>query len=249
MSITWTIVLLLITIYSNTVSSKESELLSVTVLFRHGFRTPRFLYKNDPYKQEASKIWPEGFGELTNIGKREAFALGQWYREKYRSFIPEKYNSNFLRVLSSDKDRCLMSAACSLAGLYPPKKEQIWNENLQWQPIPIHTRPVSIDGMVAADDRHCKKYDRLYQELMKSENSINFFKSKSSIFEYVSNHTGESKRTFLDITNFHDTLFIEQNYNLTLPNWTKKVFPHKTLPLLTMRYAFDSKTVELGRYV
>lgn len=35
-------------------------------LFRHGARTIRKPYENDPYKDKSH--WPEGFGQLTNVG-------------------------------------------------------------------------------------------------------------------------------------------------------------------------------------
>jgi len=44
-------------------------------------------------------------------------------------------------VTSSDEERCLMSAESNLAGLYPPTPQEMWNSTLNWQPIPIHTKP------------------------------------------------------------------------------------------------------------
>jgi len=38
-----------------------------------------------------------------------------------------------------------MSAYCNLAGLFPPQGSQVWNENLLWQPISVHTVPADLD--------------------------------------------------------------------------------------------------------
>ena len=38
-----------------------------------------------------------------------------------------------------------MSAMTNLAALFPPEGISIWNPSLPWQPIPVHTVPVSED--------------------------------------------------------------------------------------------------------
>lgn len=38
-----------------------------------------------------------------------------------------------------------MTALSSLAGLYPPEGKDVWNERIQWQPIPVHTVPEKMD--------------------------------------------------------------------------------------------------------
>lgn len=48
-------------------------------------------------------------------------------------------------VRSTDIDRTLMSAMTNLAALFPPDGISLWNPNLPWQPIPVHTVPLMED--------------------------------------------------------------------------------------------------------
>jgi hypothetical protein len=85
---------------------------------------------------------------LQQIGKYQHYELGQWLRQRYSEFLPEAYSREDIYVRSTDVDRTLMSAASNLAGLYPPEGDQKWNENLDWQPIPIHTVPEIMDEVI-----------------------------------------------------------------------------------------------------
>lgn len=40
-----------------------------------------------------------------------------------------------------------MSAEVDLAGLYPPNSGEVWNDKIQWQPIPVHTKPLNSDNV------------------------------------------------------------------------------------------------------
>lgn len=43
-----------------------------------------------------------------------------------------------------------MSALANMAGMYPPVGKEMWNENITWQPIPIHSRPKNWDPVSKA---------------------------------------------------------------------------------------------------
>ncbi|KAJ8982556.1 hypothetical protein NQ317_005027 [Molorchus minor] len=155
-------------------SKSEDELISVVALYRHGDRAPLASYKYDVYDES---YWPFGFGQLTNIGKRQEYALGRWLRARYDGFLPQRYNAKDIKVYSSNVDRCLMSASANLAALYAPVDDQIWNEALPWQPIPIHTKPEKEDALLA-QQKPCVKYNKLYAELMITDENIkNSFES------------------------------------------------------------------------
>lgn len=78
-------------------------------------------------------------------GKIQHYEFGRWMRDRYSKLLPEQYHRSDIYVQSTDVDRTLMSVESHLAGLYPPVTSQIWNQNLSWQPIPIHTVPESMD--------------------------------------------------------------------------------------------------------
>jgi len=66
--------------------STEDELLSLQFVFRHGDRTPKSLYKNDPYRHYA---WPEGLAALTAQGKERMFHFAKILKQRYAHYIGE----------------------------------------------------------------------------------------------------------------------------------------------------------------
>lgn len=75
------------------------------------------------------------------------YELGKNIKVEYNWFIPDYYSANDVYILSSYADRCHMSAQLLLAGLFPPVGDQIWNEDLLWQPIPVRSVPRSEDNV------------------------------------------------------------------------------------------------------
>jgi len=73
------------------------------------------------------------------------FLLGESLRLRFSSLIPPLYMPEHVYVLSSDADRCIMSAEVFLAALYPPLPFQKIHPQLDWQPIPVHTVPLEHD--------------------------------------------------------------------------------------------------------
>lgn len=80
-------------------------------------------------------------------------------RRRYHNFLPLIYAENDLYVRSTDVDRTLMSAEANLAGLYPPISNEIWDSDIKWQPIPVHTKPELEDAFLASK-KPCPKFDK-----------------------------------------------------------------------------------------
>ncbi|XP_072159791.1 lysosomal acid phosphatase isoform X4 [Bemisia tabaci] len=132
-------------------SSAEPTLRFVSIIHRHGDRAPEASYPLDPYR--ADSFWPEGLGALLQSGKIGLHRLGTFLRQRYDGFLAAKYLPAEIFVFSSFHDRCLMSASLVLAGLYPPLGTQLWNPDLKWQPIPIHTVPLTHDDIICVSKR------------------------------------------------------------------------------------------------
>ncbi|XP_068152454.1 prostatic acid phosphatase [Drosophila tropicalis] len=221
------------------------DLKFVHVIFRHGDRTPVDPYPTDPYND--LKFWTTGWGQLTNKGKLQHYELGKWLRNRYGSLLSDKYSADEIYVQSTDVDRTLMSAQSNLAGLYEPKGSDVWNPNIPWQPIPVHTVPENKDFILAAK-ASCPTYD---YEMAALEASVEFqalYSRFHDLFTYLSENSGRQVKTFTDASYLNNTLFIESLNNLKLPVWTEKVYGAKEFTYASnLAFAVMTYTRKLAR--
>uniref|UniRef100_H2THN8 Lysosomal acid phosphatase n=1 Tax=Takifugu rubripes TaxID=31033 RepID=H2THN8_TAKRU len=194
----------------------DKKLAYVTVLFRHGDRSPIRAYPTDPYQE---KDWPQGFGQLSQKGMRQHYELGSFLRNRYKGFLNESYERHEISVRSTDYDRTLMSAEANLAGLYPPPSQQTFKPDLKWQPIPVHTVPLSEDRLLSFPIGECPRYKQLMEETEHTEEFVNITKKYEDTIEWVRNKTGQNDTDVKSVWSVYDTLFCESQHNLTLPDW------------------------------
>lgn len=204
--------LTLSTIVSTIYAQGSLEL--VQIVFRHGDRAP-----TDPFPNDVNNVyWTDGFGQLTNIGKQQHLALGQYIRSRYTGFLNETYNHEEVLINSTDVDRTLMSAYCNLAGLYPPIGGEVWNENIAWQPIPVHTKPQEVDYIVDAD-ADCPKYWQLFDAVKKSPELQQINADYADLYAFLTNETGYDVYDIFTTNKVYDALYCDRCHNLTVPQW------------------------------
>ncbi|GBN33040.1 Testicular acid phosphatase [Araneus ventricosus] len=121
-------------------TEESTTLLLVQTIFRHADRAPLMLYPTDP---NSEACWPDGMGRLTQTGKKQHYELGKFLRSMYKDFITT--NPKEVYVNSSSDDRCLNSAEANLASFYAPEERWKLEDDLNWQPIPIHYLPTQLD--------------------------------------------------------------------------------------------------------
>ncbi|XP_066995857.2 testicular acid phosphatase homolog [Anabrus simplex] len=219
----------------------SSSLLQVSVLFRHGDRNPTETYPNDPYKE-----WAEGWGSLTKKGKMQMFEMGEKLRTYYDGFLSDIYSPDDILILSSDNDRCLMSAETYLAGLYPPHESQKWHPDLNWQPIPVHSTPRNLDSLIVVK-KPCPKYDEDLKNAYNSPEIAALNEQNQELYDYLSKNAGQEVHNITAVEFLFNTLEIEASHHLKLPDWTASVFPDKMKTLAARSLAIFTETNDMKR--
>uniref|UniRef100_A0AAY4B471 Lysosomal acid phosphatase n=1 Tax=Denticeps clupeoides TaxID=299321 RepID=A0AAY4B471_9TELE len=193
----------------------DRSLKYVTLLYRHGDRSPVRTFPADPHQESA---WPQGFGQLTQEGMKQHYELGQALRQRYQGFLSEDYSRYEISVRSTDYDRTLMSALANLAGIYPPNGSQVFDPSLRWQPIPVHTVPQDEERLLSFP-LECPRYKVLMDETKQTDVFLNMTNTYKEFLEMVRNRTGLEKSTVESVWSVHDTLFCESRHNMTIPDW------------------------------
>ncbi|XP_046583680.1 prostatic acid phosphatase-like, partial [Haliotis rubra] len=237
------IVLVLLTKVDTISPTDSTTLRLVQILFRHGDRSPTHVYPTDPYQEDS---WPQGLGQLSKVGMKQMYEVGQFIRTRYvgSGFLTASYTNTEIHVRSTDVDRTLMSAYSVLTGLYPPEGKQVWNGTLPWQPIPVHTVPRSEDYLLYL---HCPTYEKAYEELLQSPPMLKIQNQHKDLIDYISQHSGLSA-TLGSLLLIMDPLLCEKINKKPYPPWlivndTAEII----LKLIDLKVQVRTNTPELAR--
>jgi len=103
--------LFIIAVACQTVSG-ASKLVGVLQFLRHGARSASFEPYDDSLDTKLTKQY------LTTVGIRQHYHVGQFTRQKYADILPKTYIEKKVKVFSSAKERCLVSASSFTTGLF-----------------------------------------------------------------------------------------------------------------------------------
>ncbi|XP_070545318.1 prostatic acid phosphatase-like isoform X3 [Ptychodera flava] len=229
-------------------SSSDRTIRLAQVLYRHGNRSPIEAYPTDP---NPPSTWPQGYGQLTNIGKMQHYHLGQWFLERYgETLLNKTYLREQIYVRSTDVDRTLMSAECNLAGLYPPNGTQKWNPDIKmpWQPIPIHTKEDDQDILIGF--KPCNKKGELMNDIKNGKASQDYYEENIDFFTMLKEESGLINASSMwNFSHLGDAIWFENAENKTVPEWANAEVQKKLKLLMDYCYelSYSNDNIELKR--
>lgn len=95
-----------------------------------------------------------------------------------------------------------------------PTGDEKWNDEIKWQPIPVHTVPRDLDHIVAAE-RYCPKYEAAFEKFTRESEEVQYIYTEyAELFPYWSKKCGRNITTIRDAYYLHNTLMIEQDRNM-----------------------------------
>jgi len=185
----------------------------IFVGFRHGNRNPANFFKGDTsYKDWA---W-EGASQLTNIGKRQAYTLGQFLRNRYGKLVPDEFYPAKVKAYSSSAERCQQTLQSCMAGFFPPKGRAVWNPALIWTPIPYEIS----DPLLRMYNVKCPHYTEAYQGISddtdKAANA--WLKNDMALVDYIAKNAGFNQ-SLSDMGDAADNIGNMKLFGVPLPGW------------------------------
>lgn len=203
-------------------TSEAKTLEMVHLVYRHGHRSPIYIYPKDPYQENTS--WPDGLGRLTQIGMNMEYDLGKFLKSRYinqNSLVNSSYLYKEVYIRSSDVERCLQSAETQLAGFYPPKGYQVWNTAIPWQPVPVHTVPADEDAVLRPGDTVCPRLFKLEDDKKREPIYLQKQAQYNDFMKQLSNYTGMLVN-FDNLWEIGDALVCEKVAGFKIPSWAQQ---------------------------
>lgn len=195
---------------------QSDELIYVITVIRHGDRTPFARLVNDPH------TWDDGPSQLTPLGMREQFQLGQQLRTRYVQEIPllaEAYRYDSIFVLANTVDRTIQSAESLLYGLYPlgtgaKLSDGSYALPAGYQPIPIRT---VADGSSLIMVPYPEYQEILKRYVFSSPEWIDKENAYKEKFKQWQDILGNNVQSLNDVLSIGDTLIVRKAHDIPLP--------------------------------
>ncbi|XP_018403552.1 PREDICTED: venom acid phosphatase Acph-1-like [Cyphomyrmex costatus] len=216
-------------------SSAVSDLKLVHVLFAHKLYASWEDAKMNETNIPETLSYESFISASMNIpvtGKFNMYNLGVYLRETYDEFLGNVYMSDIMKTRTTEHSLSILSAQLVHAGLWPPTKNQMWNENLNWQPIPFEYLELKEDTLMLGF--LCPNFISQMNQILQTIQTQKMLAQHQSLFHHLSKYTERNISTPSDVALLYATLETLADQNYMLPNWAINVFPDGTMYNVTL---------------
>jgi hypothetical protein len=176
--------------------ASTGEIRAVIQFLRHGARTSSF----EPYDHSLDTMLSREF--LTNVGMHSHYLVGAATRKKYSELVSNSYIDKSVRIISSAKERCLLSATSYSMGLFDLGTGlPLQSSNLDYSKAP--TKHLQYDSTLSNEMALPFKYQPIPIESFSD-------KFNSKVFQGLSKCKGmkeHTKKVYKELRKKHETLF------------------------------------------
>ncbi|XP_037912180.1 lysosomal acid phosphatase-like [Hermetia illucens] len=209
----------------------KPALKAVSMLTRHGDRSPLMTYPLDPYLNYS---WPGGQGSLSPIGAQQLYHSGVIKSLRYSSLLNRSchnkscsIDTNNILVLSSSARRCISSATHFLDAFLKGT----------WSPDLIRIILQDEDEIIRPPGKPCSDYEYLYIRgpEWNTPEVIHIIDRQSpngrKFLNILEENTGLTIKNTYDILALEDILLIQLDHGLELPAWVKSIYDKHLNPM------------------
>ncbi|XP_066585017.1 venom acid phosphatase Acph-1-like isoform X2 [Prorops nasuta] len=174
------------------------------------------------------------------------YKIGLMLRERYNGYFGPDYWPDLIYARSTVVARTQLSLQLVLAGLFSkPSQKQMWNPNLDWIPTWTFAAPLEEDYLLFP--HYCQSYKDEYARLQKQKNIRDMVDKYKPVMEYLTEHSGKPINNTRGVYYLYNLLKEEAAQNLTLPEWTRSVYPKPMEEITRLDFHLRSFTKTLKR--
>lgn len=212
------------------------ELQLLHIIFAHKTYAPILDLINSNETSIPSNLTYEHFTsasfDMPNSGKLNMYNLGVHLRETYGTFLGDLYRPPIMKMRTAEYPLSIISGQLVNAGLWPPVGSQIWNSDLNWQPIPSEYVFAEEDTLLLGFQ--CPGFISEKRKVLSTDGVRKTVQDHSSLFDYVSRYTGMDIKRPSEVALLYAALETAADLNQTLPNWAEDIFPHGEMYIATL---------------